>query len=310
MEGKAKIINFSNGLDNLDKLADFLEKRIIKKYSRDIYFHIEDVNDEYILGCIDGARFMVYYEPSQRMTLEMSQGFPNAKAKLMQVLEPIMWNLDENANNPEHFVRPILSYKTHNKSEVTEWETFDPMKKLSAFAFDYYSGADEDVYDVEIYYPETTLETLKESIKYGNFTGCIAPAYLEEVNNFTELELYLHIKGTLDTYEKYEQAAQLLEVNAEEKLDMTAYLLCYLMQQTPKFEVPCNPPSEVPVEPTAHQLAWIRWWSEKINEIEPEKFEEWKDYKYKIDPNFKPNGDYKEYIKIIEEECPLFCKLL
>ena len=311
MADNSKIIIFNDGIDNLDDLAKHLQRRILKKYSRDIYFYIEDVNDEYILGAINDARFLIYYEKGKRMTLEMSQGFPNAKQKLMQILEPIMWNLHEDAINPEKFVRPILSYKTVDNSEVTEWETFDPAKKLSAFAFDYYNGADEDIYDVEIYYPNTTLASLKESIKYGNFTGAINSEYIEEIKNFTELELYLHIKGTLDVYNKYVEAAELLEVDAEQKLDMTAYLLCYLMQHTNKFDVPCNPPADEPIEPTAEQLAWIRWWSEKLNEIsknEPEKFKEWEKFPLKIDPNYKPEGNYRDYIEVIKEECPLFEK--
>jgi len=309
MEGNSKIFNFSNGIENLDKLADFLERRILKKYSKDVYFHIEDVNDEYILGCIDGARFMINYVQSKRMTLEMSEGFPNAKKKLMTVLEPIMWGLHDGANNPENFTRPLLEYYTHNGSEVVEWETFDPMAKLNAVAHYYYNGGSEEIDDLKIYYPETTIESLRENIKYGKFTGFLAQDIVEGAKNFTEAELYIYIKATLETYERYDEAAKLLGVDAEDKLEMTTYLLCYLMQQTERFNVPCNPPADEPIEPTADQLAWIRWWSEKLNEIaskEPEKFKEWESFPLKIDPNYKPAGSYKELIEKVKDECPLF----
>ena len=101
----------------------------------------------------------------------------------------------------------------------------------------------------------------------------------------------------------------MIRVDAEDKLDMTAYTLCYLMQQTKRFGVPCNPPADEPIEPTKEQLAWIRWWSEKVNEIaknNPEKFEGWEKFPLKIDPNYKPDGDYREYIGVVEQECPLF----
>jgi len=309
MEENSKVINFSNGIETLDKLADFLKMRILKKYSREGYFHIEDVNDEYILGCIDGARFMIYYEQSKRMTLEMSEGFPNAKRKLMTVLEPIMWALHDGANNPEHFTRPLLEYYTHNGSEVVEWETFDPMAKLNAVAHYYYNGGSEEIDELKINYPNTTIESLRENIKYGNWTGFLSHEFVENAKKFTEAELYVYIKGTLETYEKYAQAAELLGVDADDKLDMTAYLLCYLMQQTKRFNVPCNPPADEPIEPTAEQLAWIRWWSEKLNELSdknPEKFTEWQELPLKIDPNYKPDGDYRDYIETIKEECPLF----
>ena len=308
MEEKSKVVNFSNGIENLEQLAKFLQMRILKKYSKDIYFYIEDVNDEYILGCIDGARFMIQYEQSKRMTLEMSQGFPNAKNKLLYVLEPIMWSLHDEANNPQGFNRPILTYKTHNGSEVVEWETFDPIAKLNAVAHYYYNGGSEEVDDLKILYPETTIESLRENIKYGNFTGYLNPDIVEGAKNFTEIELYIHIKATLDTYNKYVEAAELLQVDAEEKLDMTAYFLCYLMQQTERFGVKSNPPSDEPVEPTVEQLAWIRWWSEKINELSkthPEKFKEWEHFQYNIDPNYKPEGSYKDLIETIKSECPL-----
>ena len=155
------------------------------------------------------------------------------------------------------------------------------------------------------------IESLRENIKYGNWTGFLNKDIVEGAKNFTEAELYIYIKATLETYERYDEAANLLGVDAEDKLDMTAYLLCYLMQQTKRFNVPCNPPADEPIEPTAEQLAWIKWWSEKLNEMaekEPEKFDEWKDFPLKINPNYKPEGDYHELIETIKEDCPLFEK--
>ena len=191
---KAKILNFSNGIENLDQLAKFLQLRILKKYSKDVYCYIEVVNDEYILGCIDGARFMINYEQSKRMTLEMSEGFPNAKKKLLTVLEPIMWSLHDDANNPEHFVRPLIEYYTKNGSEVVEWETFDPIAKLNAVAHYFYNGGSEEIDELKINYPNTTIESLRENIKYGNWTGYLDRKIVDGAKEFTEVELYIYYK--------------------------------------------------------------------------------------------------------------------
>ena len=164
-------------------------------------------------------------------------------------------------------------------------------------------------FDIEIYYPDTTLESLKEKIKYGTLTGYLDRKIVDGAKKFSELELYIYIKGALTMYEKYEEASKLLGVDAEDKLDMTAYLICYLMQETKRFGVPCNPPADEPIQPTAEQLAWIRWWSESLAELAekyPEKIEEWKDFPLKLDPSYKPEGNYKDLIETIKKECPLY----
>lgn len=305
------IFNFDLNINTLDDLAKFLQNKILKKYAKEIYFYIEEVNldEQFILGCIDGARFVINYEKGKNLVLEMNQGFPKSRERLVKALSPVMYYINENANNPKRFIKPLLNYKTNNQSEIIEWDVFDPEARLNSFAYAYYNGADQDVSDVEIYYPNTTLESLKENIKYGTFTGYLDRKVVEGAKTFTELELYVYIKGALDLYQKYAEAAELLEVEVEDKLDMTAYLLCYLMQHTERFGVKSNPPSNLPVKPTLEQLAWTRWWSEKLGELSeksPEKFEEWKDYPLKMDPNFKPEGSYKDYIETIKEECPLF----
>ncbi len=280
---------------NTELLADFIRKRIKHKYGNDFYFDVQNLEDGYITGFINGAPFMIIYNYGINCSLEIAQGYPETTKKFMNIIQPVMWKICEDANNPDFFTQPLFSYTTNDNSVVIEWDVYDPKERLKRLAFDVKNGLDAE--NIEIYYNKYKLEDFDEDLKYGAYTGFISGNDLRTIDNYTEMELYLNMKATSEKCEALQEANH-------DDADGLVYNVCYLMQQAKKFGVNVNAPADLPPDPTIEILAWLKWWTEGLNkalEENPKLIEEWASMPKSYDPNFRPKGSFKDFLDKAEE---------
>ena len=72
------------------------------------------------------------------------------------------------------------------------------------------------------------------------------------------------------------------------------------MQQTPRFGVPCNPPSKELFDLTLEQEAWLAWWHKAYKdwaEKNPKKHQKWESFETTNIPRVKPKGSYKDFLE-------------
>jgi len=280
---------------NTEILADFIRKRIKYKYGNSFYFDVQNLEDGYITGFINGAPFMIIYNYGINCSLEIAQGYPETTKKFINVIQPVMYKICDDARNPDRFIQPLFSYTTNDNSKVIEWDVYDPKERLKRLAFDVKNGLDAE--NIEIFYKNYKLEDFEEDLKYGAYTGFISGNDLRKIDNYTEIELFLNIKATAEKCEEYQNIDH-------DDADGLAYNVCYLMQQTKRFGVEVNKPSDLPPEPTKDVLAWLNWWSTGIHkalEENPQLVEQWAKMPKSYDPNFRPKGSFKDHLDKAEE---------
>jgi len=297
MEQKNNAKVYKNHLEIYDaeQLVEYIKKMVEK--NKEIDLSIESKDDKTIIGYMNDVYFHINYVYGRRCSLDIEDGYPTVQNLMLKILNPVMWVVDKKSRATIDFKAPILSYVTNFGMRVFEWDNFDPIQKLKACAFEYYSGV--PIKDFKIYYPGVTLEGFKEDLRYGLFKGFFPQNMLYEVDNYEEFELYYNILNLTNLYEKYYEAGQLLNLDVSEKLNSVDYMLCYLLHQTQKFGIKSRRPSVKPFKPTAEQIAWVEWWTDglkKEQEKNPNLKKLWKKFPKGFDPNFRPKGSYTEFL--------------
>jgi len=250
-------------------------------------------------GYLNDVEFSIEYDYQKSCVLQVEGGFPSTVKLLSTILKPLMWARHEKAKNPLNWSNPVASYITEDNRDVLVWDTYDPVKRINGIAFDYYMG-DYKVKDLQILYPGETLESLKQNFLYGEYTGFL-PIKPDEIDKFSEFELFYNIFSLSLLVHEYRKAGQLLEMNVDSKIEEIAYSMSYLLMQTPKFNIKTNKPSEYPLRLTEEQEIWTALWNETFSRAiieNPHLLEDWQKYPNDVDPNFKTFMPYDEFAKI------------
>ncbi|MBR2909573.1 MAG: hypothetical protein IKC11_04415 [Clostridia bacterium] len=302
-ERKAKILDRHMKIKTLDELADCLEEYFEKPENAKYGFFIDTVNDDMILGMIGGAFFNITYEYGKRAAILVDMESPASLQILERLIEPTMWYIDPASVAPVKYSAPLLRYSTptHN---VVEWETFDPASKLKSVAFEVFTNKTTCT-NIQVSHPIYKLEDFRESTYFGNMDGYVPAEIQEQIENFTQFELYYNIKQLYELYNYYEKLEAKLDQTNEEAQERIMYNIDYLLQRTEKFGVKAFKPSPKPYNLTQEQMAWFTWWDEaftKLVEERPWTLQEWKKFPKGFDPSFKPEGSYRDYLVWVPEE--------
>lgn len=280
---------------NTEMLAEYIKKKVKQAYGHESFFTVIDVGEGYLTGVINGVGFVIYYNYGINCSLEIQKGFPETEKRLINIIEPVMWKVDEEANNPAMFTRPLFSYFLENSKKI-EWDVYDPFERLKILAFDIKNGL--EVNDLKINYKNMKLDDFDKYLKFGSYTGYFSGNDLNVIENYTEIELFLNLKAMIEKCENLENDGMLEEAKA------LSYNVCYLMQKAKKFGVKVNAPSDSPPEPTTEFLAWVNWWSSGISKElkeNPDLIEKWAMMPKSYDPNFRPSGSFKDNMEIAGE---------
>lgn len=301
-EKKAKILDRHLKVRTLDNLADYLEEYFERDKNTVYGFSIEATNDEMIIGMIGSSFYTITYEYGKRASITIDQNSGEALSVLEKVMAPLMWKVRKNSLAPVTYCSPILRYSTP-ACDVVEWETFDPVSKLKSVAFEVFTNKTQ-CYNVQVLHPTLKLEDFREYTYFGNMDAFVPPEIQEEVDNFTEFELYYNIKQLYEFYNYYEKLEAGTEEAQEEKQERIMYNIDYLLRKTENYGIKAFEPSPEPFNLTVEQMAWFSWWDEAFTKLLSEKpwtLQEWKKYPRGFDPDFRPQGSYKRYLPPQEE---------
>ena len=298
---KAIILDRHMKIRTLDELADYLEEYFERENNHRYGFYIDSVNDDMIIGMIGDSFYTITYEYGKRASITIDQGNPERLKVLERILTPTMWYIDKNSVAPYKYSGPLLQYSTPT-CDVLEWETFDPVSKLKNVAFEVFTNKTQ-CYDIRVLNPDMNLEDYREYTYYGNMDGYVPPEIQEEVDNFSEFELYYNIKQLYELYNYYEKLEAKLDASQEEVQERIMYNIDYLLRKTERFGVKAFEPSPQPFNLTKQQMAWYTWWDDEFTTLladKPWTLQEWKKYPKGYDPDFKPNGTYKTSLEALE----------
>lgn len=294
-----KIINSHLNVKNHEDLVKFIENKFSHSQYRDYDLDIQYISNNMIGGYLNDVEFSIEYDYKKSCILYVKGGFPSTVDLLSKILKPLMWARHEKAKNPLNWSNPVASYITEDNRDVLVWDTYDPVKRINGIAFDYYMG-DYKVKNLQIHYPGETLESLKQNFLYGEYTGFL-PIKPEEIDKFSEFELFYNIFSLSLLIQEYSKAAELLEMNVNSKIEEIAYSTSYLLMKTSKFNIKTNKPGEYPLTLTKEQEIWAALWNETFARAiteNPYLLEDWQKYPNDVDPNFKTFMPYDEFAKI------------
>ena len=299
---KAKILDKHMKIRTMDELADYLEEYFEKPENTKYYFMIDTVNDDMIIGMIGGAFFNITYEHGKRAAIMVDMESPAGLNVLEKVMSPTMWYIDPKSVAPVKYSAPLLRYSTptHN---VVEWETFDPESKLKNVAFEVFTNKTE-CYDIQVTHPIYKLEDFFEYTFFGNMDGYVPKEIQEEVDNFSEFELYYNIKQLYEFYNYYDKLEAGLNGSPEEAQERIMYNIDYLLRKTERYGIRAFEPSPEPFNLTNEQMAWYTWWDDaftKLKETRPWVMQEWKKFPKGFDPSFRPSGSYLDLLETMPE---------
>ena len=211
----------------------------------------------------------------------------------------VMWNVNESSVCPSSVGTPILSY-TKGQRKILEWENIEPVRRLKRLANSIYNLGEE--YDnLEITFQNYNEDNIQELIEGQEFdpTMYVPIQTLEAVQTLTELELYSLI-------DQSDKDLDLLIDNGQEDSEVyeevMAKLRC-LLSQTEKYGVKAS--KDINLLYTPEQLAWGQWWAEGLDKFykeDPVAAAAWDFLPNGYDENFRPEGTFKDYLNISNEE--------
>lgn len=272
---------------------------------------IENYNEREIFGFYKNAEFSIAFYGGDFLMLKVEDGADKEEIEIKRILKPVMWGIT--SGRTDVFSDEILSYSVGDDGgvpgscfNVTIWDFANPMATIDAFLDDIAKGK-IFAYNVVSKYMGISGEKLFEKIFYGTYSNFLSQERINEINNYSEFELFFTLKSVskeLQTLEANVVKARKTPIEHEESTAQRRlynYFFQYLVQQTKRFGVKVNKPSITPPEPTEEFECWMKWWGEafeKLLEAKPNVLEEWKVYENGYDENFRPEIPFNEFYKM------------
>ena len=239
-------------IKNAHMLKDYLVKRLSKKYGFNP-FEITHCDDNHFRGYVHNISFGVYFDVGKTCTIVVEEGWEGVLDELQNTIAPVMWKIDEKAENPDRYAIPLIRYKLPMGVSAVEWDNFNPMQKLLMYARPCFDSTIEPT-DIDILYP-ITMGELKSKLKYGEYKYAFEKEAREVVDSFSQEEIYAHIKAFNN---QLNEVLSHDELTAEDYYNIDSMRFCanYLMQLTKKYGIKVNEPSLKPVTPTPEFISW------------------------------------------------------
>ncbi len=306
-----RIENLYQNVQNCLDLSEWLEYRLD---NNDFGFEIGDADLSYVVGNLDGVYFRVEMPTATRVILKVEDWgseYEYVIDKLRKVIAPCIWNLGSNLNRKLNgYKGEAVRYEFNSvEGELVKaigWDVLDP-EALVQELFNKTLTGQIRIERVEPCYPGADSKKMLLNSRFGVYTGFADKKYINRINKYSEFELFITLKSISEEIANYygQVVSKKRDRETYDPISQNySYALSYLIQQTARFGVKVNPPSNQPSEPTVEFEAWYFWWEEAFKKLlrdNPNILEEWKSFKNGFDPNFKPSCLYKEYLEAYKE---------
>lgn len=303
------IQNLYRNIHSGNDIAEWLDFMCSKS---DYSLAIEDFDIDYVDGYLDGVMFRVEMPSKSRLILKTELDSSDVFDKLKRCLQPIAWNLDSGDNKRPYRAEVLRYYFECDSLHMiaTCWDPKNP-HELANEIFQQIKNQEISVHHVAYLHPDIDLKKMILDSRYGAYTGFADKEYIEQINNFSEFELFIAIKSLSEELAEYyvNDLSKRKKVDVDVKSKNYSYAFEYLCQQTKRFGIKVNPPANEPNDATIELSAWFSWWEDafkKLLDQNPNIEEEWKEkFENGYDPNFRPEEPFNEYLSAyrqLEEE--------
>lgn len=292
-----EILNAHLEVHDIESLANYIEQRLGPGHD----FVVTVCEDRYLRGYVDGLYYDITFDDGKYLTLGVDtyNGYTDTYQLMKKIVSPVMWYC-EPGTKPA-CMGPYCEIIFNNGLIATSWSHAENLEEIIETAAMSIKNCDIPKENVTLFYGDKPIDYYMDRVKYGNYTGYFR-GEVDEINNYKEFELYYAIKSWIEKYKEIAIIEEEQDVDMSDKLDMIDYNLAYLVQQTKRFGVEVDEPSDKPQDPSLDFRAWYAWWTDKFDDLidnNPGILEVAFTDKSK---DIKPSGSYKDYLDIVSKE--------
>lgn len=300
---------FFNDIDNDSKMFD-THKKVRDAYDLayyldfmfdEVYHSISVINDNQVYGIIDGVEFSVEIYGGTFLMLKVETGADDVERYIKRALKPVMWGMrSKDIMGLDETATYIVGTELEGATSVSVWDFESPEITVNEILDDIAKGK-IFAYNVESKYLNKNSEELIKRIYYGTYIDFLPKNRVNEIENYSEFEMFFSIKSLQDEMKKELAPASSEEAfyKNEAERRLCEYFFHYLVQCTRRFGVNVNPPAIQPPALSVEFECWMTWWGEAFKtliEQKPNILEDWKTLPNGYDANFYPKTPFKQYL--------------